>query len=151
MLVSYWKITWSIIHKIPLSNSLLWREDYQHAINYAWHRLNAGTRGGAFGWGPALQTGRSRIRFAMVSLEFFIDIILPVALWPWNQLSLQQKWVPGLFPGRPVRRLTSLPPYCADFLEIWEPQPPGALTACPCLWRDCYTLFKLKYGLICGC
>ena len=28
------------------------------------------------------KTGRSRIRFPIVSLEFFIDIILPVALWP---------------------------------------------------------------------
>jgi hypothetical protein len=27
--------------------------------------------------------------------------------------------------------LTTLPPSCADCLEIWEPQPPGALRACP--------------------
>jgi hypothetical protein len=38
-------------------------------------------RGGAVGWGTALQTGRSRFRFPMVSLEFFIEIILPAALW----------------------------------------------------------------------
>jgi hypothetical protein len=36
----------------------------------------------------ALETGRSRVRFPMVSLEFFIDIILPVALWPWGRHSL---------------------------------------------------------------
>jgi hypothetical protein len=35
-----------------------------------------------------LQTGRSWVRFPMVSLEFFSDIIFPVALWPWGRLSL---------------------------------------------------------------
>jgi len=36
----------------------------------------------------ALQAGRSRFQFPMVSLEFFIDIILPAALWPRGRLSL---------------------------------------------------------------
>jgi hypothetical protein len=40
------------------------------------------------GWGTALQTGRSRDRFPMVSLEFYINIILPAALWPRGRLSL---------------------------------------------------------------
>jgi hypothetical protein len=37
-----------------------------------------------------LQIGRSLVRFQMVSLEFFIDIILPIALWPWGRLSLNR-------------------------------------------------------------
>jgi hypothetical protein len=35
--------------------------------------------------------------------------------------------------------LTTLPPSRADCLEIWEPEPPGNLRACPDLYWDCYT------------
>jgi len=35
-----------------------------------------------------LQIGRSRVWFQMMSLEFLIGIILPIALWPWVRLSL---------------------------------------------------------------
>ena len=45
-------------------------------------------RGGAVGWGTALRAGRSRLLLSMVSFQFFIDIILPAALWPWDRLSL---------------------------------------------------------------
>jgi hypothetical protein len=42
------------------------------------------------GWGTALETGRSQDRLlSMVSLEFFIDIILPAALRPWGRLILR--------------------------------------------------------------
>jgi len=35
--------------------------------------------------------------------------------------------------------LTTLPPSCANCLEIWKPQPPGTLTACLDQYRDCFT------------
>jgi len=50
------------------------------AYNFSLHRVNWGRR-----W-P--QSGRSRARFPKVSKKFFIDIILPAALWPWVWLSL---------------------------------------------------------------
>jgi hypothetical protein len=50
----------------------------------------------------------------------------------------------GLFPGgdKDGQRvgLTNLPPSHADCLEIWEPQLPGTLRACPGLYRDCFII-----------
>ena len=45
-------------------------------------------RGDAVAWCTALQAGTSRVRFPMVSLEFFIHVVLPVAKWPRGRLSL---------------------------------------------------------------
>jgi hypothetical protein len=39
-------------------------------------------------WGTAIQVGRYRVRLPMVSLEIFIYIIFPAALWLWSWLSL---------------------------------------------------------------
>jgi hypothetical protein len=44
-------------------------------------------KGGGGRYGTTLQTGKSRVRFPMVSLEFFSYINFPVALWPWGRLS----------------------------------------------------------------
>ena len=40
--------------------------------------------------------------------------------------------------GRCVE-LTTLPPSCADCLEMWEPHTPGTLRACPGMYRNCFT------------
>ena len=72
----------------------------------------------------------------MVSLEFFMDINFPIALWHWGRVSLWQKWVPGAFTGgksgRCVR-LTTLPPYCAVVMKsgnIKFLEPSGPRQAC---------------------
>ena len=74
-----------------------------------------GRRRNAVGWGTALQAWKSRVLFRIVSFDFFIDKILPPALWPCGWLCLWQKWVPGIFPGGKGGRfvgLTNLPPSC---------------------------------------
>jgi len=40
--------------------------------------------------------------------------------------------------------LTTLPPPCADCLEIWESQPPGTLRTCPGLSWDCFPFFNRR-------
>jgi len=50
-------------------------------------------------WRPAHCPGKSRLRFTVEPLEFFIDLILPATPWPWDRLSLWQKWASGIFLG----------------------------------------------------
>jgi hypothetical protein len=59
--------------------------------------LSLGEHGGVVCWGSALQGGRPRVRFPVESFEVFMDIIHPGVLWPWSRLSLQYKWVTGVF------------------------------------------------------
>jgi len=47
-----------------------------------------------------------------------------------SNINEYQEYFLGVKSGRCVG-LTTLPPACADCLEIWEPQPPGNLKACP--------------------
>jgi hypothetical protein len=83
----------------------------------------------------------------MMSLEFFIGIILPVTLWPWGKLSRKQiieyqgyfrGWEGMGKGGRYVGRAT-LPLSFADCLESWELHPTETLKACPDLCKDCFT------------
>ena len=58
----------------------------------------------------------------MVSLEFSIDIILPAALCSLGSTQpLTEMSTRDIYWG--VK--TTLPPSCADCLEMWEPQPLG--------------------------
>ena len=63
-----------------------------------------GPRGGAVGWGNAPQVGRSRVRFPIVSLEFFINTVLPAALWSWGWLTEMSTRNISLGWRRPVSR-----------------------------------------------
>ena len=45
-------------------------------------------RSDAVGWGTTLQAGRLRVRFPIRSLEFFMNTILPPAIWPWGHTEM---------------------------------------------------------------
>jgi hypothetical protein len=52
--------------------------------------------------------------------------------------------------GGPCVMPTMLPPACADFLEVWEPQPPGILRASSGLYRDCCTVGSVRLLILHG-
>jgi hypothetical protein len=93
-----------------------------------------GAHGGEVGLGTALQGGMSGVRFLMLSFEFFIDNPSGHTTAPGvdsaSSRNEYQEYFLGGKGGRCVG-LTTLPPSCADCLEIWEPQPTGTLRACP--------------------
>ena len=77
------------------------------------------------------QKGRG-FDFRLGHRGFFMDLILPAALCPGvdsaSNICGYQKYFLGGKSGRCVG-MTTLPPSCADCLEIWTPQPPRTLWA----------------------
>jgi hypothetical protein len=66
-------------------------------------------------WLRRYATSRNVARSNSNYINFIsIYLILPVALWSWGLLSLQQKWVPGIFLGV---RLTNSPPSMSPLSE----------------------------------
>jgi hypothetical protein len=75
-------------------------------------------------------------RLPVVSMKFFFDVFLPgrtLALGSTQPLTEMSNYQEYLLRGKGCRfvGLTTLPHSCADCFEIWEPQPPGTLRACP--------------------
>jgi hypothetical protein len=69
-------------------NALLYASDTYNPTFHETMIILQGARGGVVVKTLRYKTGRLRVRFSMVSLEIFSDIILPVALWPWGRLGL---------------------------------------------------------------
>jgi len=79
-----------------------------------------------------VQDGRSQVRFPMVSFEFSIYVILHYgsAIDSASNRNEYQEYFLGSKGGWCIG-LATLPHSCASCYEIWEPQPPGTLWACP--------------------
>jgi hypothetical protein len=74
-------------------------------------------RGSVVGSGTMLQTGRSRARFPMRSMDFPIDLILPAAIMALR-LTQPLRGVPGIFLGvKGDRRLRVTTLYTSCVIE----------------------------------
>jgi hypothetical protein len=77
--------------------------------------------------------------FLFLSLYSYIPSFLSIDRLSHNTNEYQKRLQRG--EGGRCLGLTTLPPSCADCLEICDPQPSGTFGVCPGLYRDCFTLF----------
>jgi hypothetical protein len=79
----------------------------------------------------------------MVSLESFLDIFLPAYGPVVDSASNRNEYQESFMGGKRGRGvgMTTFPPSCVDYLEIWEPQTPGTLCACPDPYGECFYLY----------
>jgi len=90
----------------------------------------------------------------MVSLKFFVDNNSsgrPMALGLTEFLTEKSTRNISWGKGGWCIGLTTLPPSCADCLEIWEPQPPGTLRTSPGLYRDDFNFTLSGYAATVKC
>jgi len=64
---------------------------------YKSHAVKQGAQGGVVGWGTALWKVAGSITDGVIGVFHWHTFQLHCGPWGW--LSLQQKWVPGIFPG----------------------------------------------------
>jgi hypothetical protein len=89
-----------------------------------------GARGSLVGWGSILKSGKSRVRFPMMSLHFSIYIKLPATPWPWGPLRLLTEMCTRDLPaseGLPAHKADNLTTICEPIISTshnrmrWRP------------------------------
>jgi hypothetical protein len=132
------KVTKKLDFKTERKSQRIWRLPLHYIANWGAENGAQVCHSGAVGWVTVLQAGRSWVRLSMVSLESFIDMILPAALWSWGRLSLQKKWVPGIFPGGIKAAFVYRLSWNLGASTSWNPQG---------LYRDCFT-FLIIFNVV---